>query len=218
MLRYSPMLPLVLFVVLVPPSAAQNQSERARLITTRPAQRLLKHSIVVAGGVMTPVTHVSLKRFWNVGPAASVMIFTNVNRYVSFGAGMEATTLSFNDGAFQKQYPGVTAHPLWTANLHLFVAWKYTGRLGNVVSPTFSATVGGSKMTKAVYEERIAGVRTTYYSIPGRMRLTVGLTPGVEFSIHRGLAMAVEGRALYLLNDPEAGLLAGGRIGLRWNF
>ncbi len=218
MRRYSPVLVFVLFVVLVPPSGAQNQPDRARLLTPRPAQRLLKHSIVVAGGVMTPVSHISLKRFWNMGPAASVTIFTNVNRYVSFGAGAEATTLSFNDGAFQERYPGVTPHPLWTVNVHLFVAWKYTGRLGRVVSPTFSASVGGSKMTKAVYEERIAGVRTTYYNLPGRMRLTVGLTPGVEFSIHRGLAMAVEGRALYLLNDPEAGLLAGGRFGLRWNF
>lgn len=218
MRRYSPVLLLILFVILVPPSAAQNQPNRARLLTPRPAQRLLKHSIVVAGGIMTPVTHISLKRFWNVGPAASVMIFTNVNRYVSFGAGAEATTLSFNNGAFAAHFPNVPAHPLWTANLHLFVAWKYTGRLGSVVSPTFSVSLGGSKMTRAVYEERIEGARTTYYNLPGRMRLTVGLSPGLEFSIHRRLAMVVEGRALYLHNDPEAGLLAGGRFGLRWNF
>ncbi len=74
-------------------------------------------------------------------------------------------------------------------------------------------------MTKAVYETRSSeGVRITYYNLPGRMRLTIGLSPGMELSIHRGLAMVIEGRVLYLHNDPEAGLLAGGRFGLRWNF
>jgi hypothetical protein len=199
-------------------TAAQTQSGRAPLVQPRPAQRLLKNSIVLVGGVMTPLTHPSLKDFWNLGPSAALTVFANVNRFVSFGAGAEGSLLLFKGGAFSEHYPGVSAHPLKTANLHFFVAWKYTGRLGTAIAPTFSATLGGSKMTKAVYEERIAGVRTTYYNIPGRMRLTLGAAPGIEFALNRGIALVVEGRMLYLYNDPEAGLLAGGRCGLRWNF
>ncbi len=218
MRRHPAVLLFGLFVVLLPSSLAQTQPDRSRLLQPRPAQRLLKNSIVVAGGVMVPVTHASLKDFWNLGPAGGLTVYANVNRFVSFGAGVEALLLSFDDGAFSARYPGVSAHPLRTANLHLFVTWKYTGRLGSVLCPTFSASLGGSKMTKALYEERIAGVRTTYYSHPGRMRLTIGVSPGLEFAMSRGLALVIEGRALYLHNDPEAGLLAGGRCGLRWNF
>jgi len=174
--------------------------------------------VVLTGGVMVPLAHPSLKDFWNLGPSAALTVFANVNRFVSFGAGAEGSLLFFKDGTFSTRYPGVSAHPLKTANLHLFVAWKYSGRLGNVVAATLSASLGGSKMTKAVYEERIAGVRTTYYNIPGRMRLTLGFSPGIEFAFNRSIALVIEGRVLYLHNDPEAGLLAGGRSGLRWNF
>ncbi len=74
-------------------------------------------------------------------------------------------------------------------------------------------------MTKAVYEVRnTLGVRETYYNIPGRMRLTLGVSPGIEFAFNRGVALVVEGKVLYLHNDPETGFLAGGRCGLRWNF
>jgi len=208
-----------LFAVLATLSPAQTQSDRTSLVQPRPAQRLLKNSIVLTGGVMTPLTHPSLKNFWNPGPSVALTVFANVNRFVSFGAGAEGCLLFFKEGAFSERYPGVSAHPLKTANLHLFIAWKYTGRLGTVIAPTISATLGGSKMTKAVYEVRdSSGVRKTYYNIPGRMRLTLGVAPGIEFAFSRTVALIVEGRFLYLHNDPEAGLLAGGRCGLRWNF
>jgi hypothetical protein len=72
-------------------------------------------------------------------------------------------------------------------------------------------------MTKAVYQERVAGVRQTYYEIPGMSRATVGATAGVEIAMNRNLSLAIEGRGLYLHNDPEVGFLAGGRLGLRIN-
>jgi hypothetical protein len=209
---------LALLVSLSLPLPVQTQQDKAPLVQLRPMRRLLKHSVVVAGGVMTPLTHPSLKDLWKLGPSFALTVYANVNRLVSFGAGAEGSLLLFNDGAFSARYPSVSPHPLKTANLHLFVAWKYTGRLGAVIAPTISASVGGSKMTKAVYEERIAGVRQTYYNIPGRMRLTLGVSPGVEFTFNRSLALVLEGRMLYQYNDPEAGLLAGGRCGLRWNF
>ncbi len=197
------------------PVAAQSQADRLAL---RPAQRLLKNSIVITGGVMTPLSHPSLKDFWGPGPSVALTLYANVNRFVSFGAGAEGALFSFKESEFSGRYPGVASHPLKTANLHLFVAWKYTGHLGPVFSPTFSATLGGSKITKAVYEERIAGVRTTYYALPGRMRLTLGFSPGMEFAFNRAIAVVSEGRLLYLYKDPEAALLAGARGGLRWNF
>lgn len=218
MRRYTAVLLLAVSIIPASLLTAQTQPDQARLLLPRPAQRFPKNSIVVVGGVMTPLAHASLKDFWNLGPSGGLTVYVNVNRLVSFGAGAEVSTLSFNTGAFTERFPGITAHSLWTANLHLFVTWKYTGRLGSVLCPTFSASLGGSKMTKAVYEERIAGVRTTYYNIPGRMRLTLGVTPGIEFAINRGLSMVVEGRALYLHNDPEASFLVGGRFGFRWNF
>jgi hypothetical protein len=207
-----------LLVSLFLPLTGQAQQGKIPVVPSRPAQRLLKNSIVVAGGVLTPFTHPSLKDFWKLGPSVALTVYANVNRFVSFGAGAEGSLLFFNDGAFSARYPTVSAHPLKTANLHLFVTWKYTGRLGTVIAPTLSASVGGSKMTKAVYEERVAGVRQTYYNIPGRMRLTLGVSPGIEFAFSRSVALVLEGRMLCLYNDPEAGLLAGGRCGLRWNF
>ncbi len=206
---------LIVFLFGSLPVAAQSQADRP---VARPAQRFLRTSIVVTGGVMTPLSHVSLKDFWGLGPSAALAVYANVNRFVSFGAGVEGALLFFKETAFADAYPGVSAHPLKTANLHLFVAWKYTGHLGPVFSPTFSVTLGGSKMTKAVYEERIAGVRTTYYNLPGRMRLTLGISPGMEFAFNRGISVVIEGRVLSLYNDPEAGVLAGARGGLRWNF
>jgi hypothetical protein len=218
-MQRSPVVPLFALLVSLPLSLpAQTQQEKAPLVQLRPTQRLLKHSVVVVGGVMTPLTHPSLKDFWKLGPSFALTVYANVNRFVSFGAGAEGSLLFFNEGAFSSRFTSVPTHPLKTANLHLFVTWKYTGRLGTVIAPTFSASVGGSKMTKAVYEARIAGVRQTYYNIPGRMRLTLGVSPGLEFAFHRGLALVLEGRMLCLYNDPEAGLLAGGRCGLRWNF
>jgi hypothetical protein len=166
---------------------------------------------------MVPLSHASLKEFWKPGPSAALAIYVNVNRFVALGLGAEGALFFFDRSSFEGRFDTVAVHELNTANLHIFLAWKYTGRLGSFLSPTLGATVGASKMTKALYQQRVAGVRQTYYEIPGMMRVTVGATAGLEFVLSRSLSLMLEGRAQYLHNDPEAAILAGARAGLRIN-
>jgi hypothetical protein len=166
---------------------------------------------------MVPLSHNALTQFWNLGPSAALAMYVNVNRYVALGVGAEAALFFFDRQAFEGRFPSVPVHQLNTANLHIFVGWKYTGRLGSFLCPTLGATIGASKMTKAVYQQRVAGVRQTYYEIPGMTRATLGATAGLEFVLSRSLALLLEGRAQYLHNDPEAAILGGARTGLRIN-
>jgi hypothetical protein len=183
----------------------------------RPVIRFPKNSITVSAGWIVPLSRPPLKEFWKPGPSAALGMYVNVNRFVALGLGVEGTYFVFDKPSFVARFPTVLEHPLNVGNIHLFLAWKYTGRLGSVVSPTLGASIGVSKMTKAVYQERVAGVRQTYYEIPGMARATAGATAGIEFAMNRNLSLAIEGRGIYLNNDSEAGFLAGGRMGLRFN-
>jgi hypothetical protein len=197
-------------------STAQDRDRPQVLV--RPAPRFPKNSITISGGWTVPLSHAPIREFWKPGASAALAMYVNVNRLVALGIGAEAAYFVFDKPAFDSRYPGDAQHPLDVGNLHLFLAWKYTGRLGTVISPTIGATVGVSKMTKAVYRVRTgAGVRKTYYEIPGMARATLGGTAGVEIAMNRGVSLAVEGRVQYVHNDPQTGILAGGRLGLRFN-
>lgn len=192
--------------------------ERARSTSTiRPAPKFPPNSLTLAFGGMAPLSHNALTQFWNPGPSAALTMYVNVNRYVALGVGAEAALFFFDRQSFEGRFPNVPAHQLNTANLHIFVGWKYTGRLGSFLCPTLGATLGASKMTKALYQQRVAGIRQTYYEIPGMTRATLGATAGLEFVLSRSLALLLEGRAQYLHNDPEVAFLGGGRTGIRIN-
>jgi len=207
---------LVIAVLLSTAMSTAQERDRPR-DPVRPAPKFPKTSITFSAGWTVPLSHAPIMEFWNSGPSAALAMYVNVNRFVACGMGAEGSYFVFDKPAFENRYPGVPQHPIDVGNLHLFLAWKYTGRLSTKISPTFGATVGVSKMTKAVYQVRVAGVRQTYYEIPGIARAAVGATAGVEIAMGRGVSLAVEGRLQYLHNDPETGILAGGRLGLRFN-
>ena len=178
---------------------------------------LPRGAITISGGLMVPLAHALVTDLWKPGPAASIAAYRTVNRLVSLGFGAEAAMFGFDDAGFALKYPGVTPHPLSVGYLHFYVGWRFQMRSGTGVIPTLGATVGASKLTKALHQERISGVRTTYYDIPGRFRLTGGGTVGLDFPLSRLVALSLEGRALYLMNDPDASVLVGGRLGLRFS-
>ncbi len=201
---------LILFSI---PSLAQDVRVPARSgVRTIPLPR---GTITISGGVMVPMAHDVVTDLWNPGPTLSVAAYRTVNRLVSLGFGAEGAIFAFNEGGFALKYPGVNPHPLALGYVHFFVGWRFQMRSGGGITPTLGATIGASKLTRASHQERIAGVRVTYYEIPGRFRLTGGATAGLDFPLGSSFALSLEGRALYLMNDPDASALVSGRLGVR---
>lgn len=206
---------LLIFALFLLCTIASAQDVRAPAQGASRTIPLPRGTITISGGVMVPLAHDVVTDFWTPGPALSVGVYRTVNRLVSLGFGAEMALFAFDQGGFALKYPGVTPHPLALGHLHLFVGWRFAMRSGSGIIPTLGATVGASKLTKASHQERIAGVRTTYYDIPGRFRLTGGGTVGLDVPLGRSFAVSVEGRVLYLVNDPDASVLASGRVGVR---
>ena len=209
----SALLPLSLTLFSIPASA---QGVRAPVQKAPRTIPLPRGTITISGGVMVPMAHDLVTDLWNPGPALSVAAYRTVNRLISLGFGAEAAYFAFNEGGFAVKYPGVTSHPLSLGYLHFYVGWRFQMWSGSGIVPTLGATVGASKLTRASHQERPAGVRITYYDIPGRFRLTGGATLGLDFPLSKSFALSLEGRALYLMNDPEASVLASGRLGMRF--
>lgn len=196
---------------------APQQSKKAVLLP-RPAPRVPRRSIVVTAGLTVPLSHSYLTDFWTMGPGGSFTFFAHVHRLVSVGVGAEGSLLFFRSGAFETQYPGVAYEKRNLGLLHLFLTWRYAFVSQPPVSPFIGASIGAAKATKAVYETTVNGIRTTYYEIPGRTRLAVAGLLGADFFLDRTVALEVEGKALFLYNDPEVGLSLSVRAGVRLFF
>lgn len=211
---------LVCVIACVPVRAQQAvpQQQKKAAILPRPASRIPRRSIVVSGGLTVPVSHIPLTDFWTMGPGGSAAFFAHVHRLVSVGVGMEASSLFFRSGAFETKFPGVSSKKPNIGFLHLYLAWRYAFLSQPPVSPFIGASVGAAKATPAVYETMINGIRTTYYEIPGRTRLAVAGLVGADFFLDRTVAVEVEGKAVYLHNDPEVGLVLSVRAGVRLFF
>lgn len=194
------------------------QQEKKAVLIRRPAPRLPRRSIVMSVGPTVPISHNSLTEFWTMGPGGSITFFAHVHRLVSVGVGGEASLLHFRSGAFEQRYPGVPVQERNVGLLHLYLAWRYAFLSQPPVSPFIGATVGAAKATSAVYQTTVSGIRTIYYEIPGRMRLAFGALAGADFFLDRSLAIEVEGKAIYLYNDPEVGLTVSVRAGVRLFF
>ncbi len=193
------------------------QGKKAVLLP-RPATRIPRRSIVMSAGLTVPVSHNHLTDFWSMGPGGSVAFFAHVHRLVSVGVGVDGSMLFFRTGAFETQFPGVSSEKRNLGLLHLYLTWRYAFVSKPPVSPFIGASVGAAKATSAVFETTINGIRTTYYEIPGRTRLAVAGVLGADFFLDRTMAVEVEGKAVYLYNDPEVGLALSVRAGVRLFF
>jgi hypothetical protein len=192
--------------------------EKKAVLLPRPAPRIPRRSIVMSAGLTVPVSHHHLTDFWSMGPGGSVAFFAHVHRLVSVGVGVDGSMVFFRSGAFETQFPGVSSEKRNLGLLHLYLAWRYAFVSKPPVSPFIGASVGAAKATSAVFETTVNGIRATYYEIPGRTRLAVAGVLGADFFLDRTTAVEVEGKAVYLYNDPEVGLVVSVRAGVRLFF
>lgn len=209
------------FAIAWDPVCAQQaapQQEKAAVLRPQPASRIPRRSIVLSAGLTVPVSHSPLTDFWTMGPGGSVAFFAHVHRLVSVGVGGEGSMLFFRSGAFETRFPGVSYEKRNLGLLHLYLTWRYTFVAQPPVSPFIGASVGAAKATLAVFETTVNSMRTTYYEIPGRTRLAVAGLLGADFFLDRSVAVEIEGKALYLYNDPEVGLSLSVRAGVRLFF
>jgi hypothetical protein len=73
-------------------------------------------------------------------------------------------------------------------------------------------------MTGAEYRQETDSGRVTYYNIPFQTRLAVSLYGGLEYRFNRSFAFDAEARALYVNDDPDVGVTAVIRGGVRFYF
>jgi hypothetical protein len=196
---------------------APSQQKKAVLLP-RPKARLPRQSIAVSGGLTIPLSHHDLTDFWTMGPGGSLTFFAHVHRLVSLGIGAEGSILKFRPGAFAQTFPNVPVEARSIGLLHVYLTWRYTFVSQPPVSPFIGASVGAAKATAVGYQTMIDGIRKVYYEIPGRMHLAVAGLVGADFFLNNRLAIEVEGKGVYLYNDPEVGLFLSVRAGVRAYF
>jgi hypothetical protein len=177
-----------------------------------------KYSIRVKGGVTWVLSRPSLTTYWNFGPAGSFEIAGNINRHLSLGLGVDVSAYWFRAGMFSTRYPGVPLENKPVAHLTVGMVARYELFPGRQLGSFVGLSVGASRLTEAVYQRVIDSVRVTYFSIPGRMRLAVGLHAGTDFMINRWIAIEGEARLLFVHNDPDIGAAFTVRTGVKYLF
>jgi hypothetical protein len=83
-------------------------------------------------------------------------------------------------------------------------------------SPFVAATIGATHISEAIYGDVIDSVRVTYYSIPGRNKLTLGISAGADLYLARWITFELEAKANYVHNDPDLGVASFIRGGFRF--
>lgn len=173
-------------------------------------------TIEITGGATFPMSHSALTDFWTRGPSGGACFLFRANDVMRVGVGAEVAYFSFRRGAFAEAYPGVPLQVSHLTTVHIFLAVRNYLRPGLRLSPFFGAEVGVLRVTGAEYKEIIGGVRHTYYEIPGMSHLTGSVSAGLDFYISRRVALQLQGRAVYVVNDPETGLLLTAHAGVKF--
>ena len=186
---------------------------------TRAAYRM--RSIALTVGAISPRSKRDLTGLWGGGPSGSIVFMVNVNRMLSLGVGLDASVLQFRDDAAQTRfsdrstYPD-SAYPATSIRLfNIFMAWKFAPLPQGRFSPYVAADIGAVLRSDASYRPVVDEIRYTYYSIPGRTRLSIGGGVGVDMGVSRTVAIELELRAKYLQQDPAFGVCAVVRGGVR---
>jgi hypothetical protein len=184
----------------------------------RPGVPVLHHALVITGGTMTPVSHDGVRAFWKHGPTVSAAFLVNVDRSFAMGLALDVTRLPFDRSAFAETYPGVAAEGDAIILTTLSVMAKASLLPSMRSCPFVTASVGASRMTEELHRLVIDGARVTYFNVGGTMRLTFGLSAGVDIYLARWFALEVEAKGWYVHNDPDLGLAAAARGGVRLSF
>ena len=173
-------------------------------------------TIEITGGATFPMSHSALTDFWTRGPSGGACFLFRANNVMRVGVGAEVAYFSFRRGAFAEAYPGVPLQVSHLTTVHIFLAVRNYLRLSVRLSPFFGVEVGVLRLTGAEYKAVIGGVRRTYYEIPGMSHLTGSVSAGFDYYLYRRVALQLQGRAVFVANDAEAGLLLTAHAGVKF--
>lgn len=175
-----------------------------------------KQTLTLAFGAGIPHSRNGLTAFWNMGPSGSVKFMVNVSKPVSFGVGLDAVMLTFNEPAFRSAYPAVPLQSKDMVMANVYIAMKCAMMPSMRFSPYAGVALGATHVTEAIYGDMIDSVRVSYYNIPQHTRLTVGFELGADIYITHWLAFNIEAKTNYVHNDPDLGMASFVRGGFRF--
>jgi len=173
-------------------------------------------TIEITGGATFPMSHAALTDFWMRGPSLNTCFLFKANAVIRFGVGAEVAQFSFRRGAFAEAFPGVAVQVKHLTTVHIFLAVRNYLRPSVRMSPFFGAEVGVFRATGAEYKEVINGVRHTYYEIPGMSHLAGAVLAGIDYYVSRRIAVQLQCRAVYVVNDPDTGMLLTAHAGMKF--
>ena len=188
-------------------------------VAQRPvAPTLPLRSVMLSGGMSWPLSRQGLTEYWRAGPDGGVEFDVRVRRRFLVGMGIDAAALLFRASRFVQNHPGVVLRNTPVAQVTVALTGRMEFFPEKRFGPYLGLSVGASRLSAAVYQEVVDSVRVTYYSIPGRTRLSAGGNAGVVFHATRWLGFEAECRLLYVHNDPDTGVSIAFRSGVRFNF
>lgn len=184
---------------------------------TQPASSVAKkQTLTVSFGAGIPQSRDGIKAFWDMGPSGSAKFMVNISKPVSFGVGVDAALLRFNESAFRFAFPNVPVRSTNVMMANVYIAMKCVLMPSMRFTPFLGATIGATHVSEAIYGDVIDSVRVTYYSIPGRSKLTFGISAGTDLYLARWITFEMEAKANYVHNDPDLGVASFIRGGFRF--
>jgi hypothetical protein len=184
----------------------------------KPESRLQgkKVSIILQGGVGFPMAKDSLTDIWRYGPNFSLDFLTSVSRHFSAGVGVDLTVLRWSYAGYYEKYPSgpppLDRKVIWW---DLYLLGRYTFAPTHTVTPFVTLKLGATRPTPASFKQVVDSVKITYYSVPARTRLSVGVSAGIDAAITKELAFVAEANAVLVHNDPVLGAAVSIRGGFR---
>jgi hypothetical protein len=175
-----------------------------------------RQTLTITFGAELPESKSGLREFWLHGPSGSVNFFVNVNRWLALGIGLDASLFYFDQTAFVTKFPAITLQTKNVALGNLYIGMKYTPAPMRRLSPFVAVALGATRMTEAVYQDIVNGKRQTYYDIPGRTRLALGLSGGADLYLSRLIAIEVVAKTSFVNNDQDIGIALALRGGIRF--
>jgi hypothetical protein len=207
---------LIVFVLSVPVLC---YSQAPTGTSKQPSNRLFPQrdrTFEIMGGMEFPMSHSGLTGFWMRGPSVAASLYFKASDKVRFGVGIETAVFSFRRGTFAQTYPGVVVQARDLASTYLYIAARDYLQPRWRVTPFFGGEIGVLRCSGAEYKAIVNGVRQTYYEIPGMAHLAASGSAGLDFYLARFVALQVEGRIMYVVNDPDAGILTAVHAGLKF--
>jgi hypothetical protein len=170
----------------------------------------------IMGGMTFPMSHNGITSFWLRGPSVGAAVYFKATDRVRIGAGLATAVFSFRRGAFAQTYPNVTVQARDLVSIYLYIASRSYLQPRWRVTPFFGGEIGVVRCSGVEYKGFVNGVRRTYYEIPGMAHLAASGSAGLDFYFARYVAVQVEGRAMYVVNDPDTGVLIAVHAGLKF--